>query len=96
MDNKTLEALFLKKLNSLSEEELLERLNDVPPTGLGELIHEDAVYSRLVNRGMSLSSPIHRVKIASKRNKMTYSNNTNFLCDGSRELEQADFLDMAA
>lgn len=96
MDTKTLEALFFKKLNSLSEKDLLERLNDVPPTGLGDLIHEDRIYSRLENQGIHLHSPIHKVKTASRRYKVAYSNRTKFLLGDTLECEQDFVPDMAA
>jgi len=34
MDNKELEKAFMSKLESLSEEELRERIENAPPTGL--------------------------------------------------------------
>jgi hypothetical protein len=96
MDDKTIESLFLNKLYSLSKQELRDRLDNVPSTGLGELLHEDAVYSRLESNGMSLSNPMHRVKLPSQRNNAKYVSYSISLFDCSSNFEHDSSLEMAA
>lgn len=45
--NISLEQAFMEKLNSLSSAELEEQLLSAEPTGFGDLIHEDLVFSLL-------------------------------------------------
>lgn len=47
MNTEALQKLFLEKLNSTSTDELIKRLDEVVPTGLGDVIDERRVYQCL-------------------------------------------------
>ena len=51
MDMLNLEQLFMKKLRSLTSEDLLRRLEDAQPTGFGEIIDERSVFAHLEQCG---------------------------------------------
>jgi hypothetical protein len=96
MDSKTLEALFLSELNSLSDEELIDLVENSPATGLGDLLHEDAVYSCLEVNGMNVSSDVNKTKYTSHKYLFGYTYNTSHSLSCIYEIEPDFSMEMAA
>ena len=76
MDNKKLEELFYKRLNSFSEEELISRLENTTPTGLGDIICESSEFEyfpvEISSMQMNILNPIHKVKDKLPRANKSY------------------------
>lgn len=72
MNTEALQKLFLEKLNSMSTDELIQRLDEVVPTGLGDVIDERRVYQYLSLSSDNFSTSFLRTQTKPRQGPARY------------------------